>query len=279
MKSLISTDWLDNEIGANDLVILDATQHVLEPERDSMEEYQHSHIPTSQFFDLTNLIDERSNVPKAFPRREQLVAELARCGAGPSDRIVFYDDSQVKTSARAWFICFAHGIENISILDGGKNKWRSEKRPLSNSPEKPEQKALFSLPSAKRLFFKRDVLENIESKAAQLIDARSHRRFAGLENEIQGRSTGHIPFSSNLPFTMLFNEDGTYKSLDKLQAAFNQIGSEKDKPIITTCGSGVTACVLLFALHLIGYENTMLYDGSWLDWSLDEETPKVRFSA
>ena len=143
---------------------------------------------------------------------------------------------------------------------------------------KARAKAMFSLPSAKRLFFKRDVLENIESKAAQLIDARSHRRFAGLENEIQGRSTGHIPFSSNLPFTMLFNEDGTYKSLDKLQEAFNQIGSEKDKPIITTCGSGVTACVLLFALHLIGYENTMLYDGSWLDWSLDEETPKVRFS-
>ena len=276
MDSLVSTEWLAAELGAADLIVLDATRHLPDAGRDAGQEFLDGHIPGARFFDLTRLVDQTSDVPQALPRPEQLTAELARLGADRSSRIVFYDDSAVKTAARAWFLCRAHGLENVAILDGGIAKWKAEDRLLEAGEPQIEPKPHFVLPEPDRIRFKRDMLANIQNKAAQVLDARDAGRFSGTtEDTVHGQPTGHIPGSCNLHFAALFNDDGTYKSREELTQALGQAGIAPDRSVITTCGSGVTACVLLFALHLTGRDDTALYDGSWLDWGSDPDTPNA----
>jgi len=275
MDSLVSTEWLAGELHANDLAVIDATWHLSGAARDAQAEYRDRHIPGARFFDLTRLVDETSEVPQALPRAEQLAAELAHCGAGRTSRIVFYDDSAIRTSARAWFLCHAHGIENVAILDGGLTKWRTEGRALESGVAPIRHVKHFGLPEPERIRFKKDLLANIESEIAQVLDARDAGRFSGAAiDEIHGQPTGHIPGSRNLPFATLFSADGTYKPLNELRQALAEAGVTHEKPVIATCGSGITACVLLFAIHLTGCDDTALYDGSWLDWSSDPSTPK-----
>lgn len=279
MDSLVSTQWLADHLGDADLIILDASRHLPAAERDAKAEFAQAHIPGARFFDLAALVDDTSDVPQALPRPEQLAMELARCGAGPQSRIVFYDDSAVKTSARAWFLCRAHGLTNVAILDGGLAKWKAEGRALESGEAKVQRAQAFSLPSPDRIRFKSDMLANIESCDAQVLDARDKGRFSGTTiDDVHGQPTGHIPGSCNLPFGQLFREDGTFKPADELRNAFADAGIDADQPVVTTCGSGVTACVLLFALHLAGRDDTALYDGSWLDWGSDPHTPKATVS-
>lgn len=279
MDSLVSTQWLADHLGDADLLILDASRHLPAAERDAKAEFAQAHIPGARFFDLAALVDDTSDVPQALPRPEQLAMELARCGAGPQSRIVFYDDSAVKTSARAWFLCRAHGLTNVAILDGGLAKWKAEGRAFENGEAKVERAQAFSLPSPDRIRFKSDMLANIESCDAQVLDARDKGRFSGTTiDDVHGQPTGHIPGSCNLPFGQLFRDDGTFRPIDELRNAFADAGIDADQPVVTTCGSGVTACVLLFALHLAGRDDTALYDGSWLDWGSDPHTPKATVS-
>ncbi len=279
MDSLVSTEWLASNLGATDLVLLDSSRHLPAAERDALAEFAAAHIPGARFFDLAALVDDTSDVPQALPRPEQLAIELARCGARPTSRIVFYDDSAVKTAARAWFLCHAHGLANVAILDGGIAKWKAEGRALESGEPQIQRAQSFSLPAPDQIRFKRDVMENLDSCAEQVLDARDAGRFTGtIVDTIHGQPTGHIPGSCNLPYGHLFREDGTYKSPDELRGALADVGIHADRPVVTTCGSGVTACVLLFALHLIGREDTALYDGSWLDWGSDPATPKATVS-
>lgn len=279
MDSLVSTQWLADQLGSEDLVVLDASLHLPAAGRDAAEEFAAAHIPGARFFNLAGLVDDTSDVPQAFPRPEQLAMELARCGASPGSRIVFYDDSAVKTAARAWFLCRAHGLGDVAILDGGLGKWKAEGRELESGGAKPVRAQSFSLPAPDRMRFKSDMLANIESCDAQVFDARDKGRFTGTTiDTVHGQPTGHIPGSCNLPFATLFNEDGTFKPNEELREAFGDAGLDRDRPIVTTCGSGVTACVLLFALHLLGRDDTALYDGSWLDWGSDPRTPKATVS-
>ncbi|NNF93257.1 MAG: sulfurtransferase [Altererythrobacter sp.] len=280
MDSLVSTEWLAAELGAADLIVLDASRHLPGADRDAGKEFLEGHIPGARFFDLTRLVDETSDVPQALPRPEQLTAELARLGADRSSRIVFYDDSAVKTAARAWFLCRAHGLKNVAILDGGIAKWKVENRPLETGERDIEARPRFVLPEPDRIRFKRDMLANISSEAAQVLDARDAGRFSGTtQDAVHGQPAGHIPGSYNLHYAALFNEDGTYKAREELTKALGQAGITPDKPVITTCGSGVTACALLFALHLTGRDDTALYDGSWLDWGSDPDIPNATVKA
>lgn len=279
MNSLVSTEWLARQLGAADLVLLDASRHLPAAGRDAQAEFAEGHIPGARFFDLARLVDDTSEVPQALPRPEQLAMELARCGASPSVRIVFYDDSAVKTAARGWFLCRAHGLTNVAILDGGLAKWKAEGRPVESGAPAMARAASFSLPAPLRIRFKADMLANIDSCAEQVLDARDAGRFTGTTvDTVHGQPTGHIPGSCNLPFMTLFRDDGTYRSPDELRSALADVGIDQDRPVVTTCGSGVTACVLLFALHLIGRDDTSLYDGSWLDWGSDPTTPKATVS-
>ncbi len=269
MDSLVSTSWLASELGSPDLVILDASLHLPAAARDAAAEFAESHIPGARFFDLTQLTDKTSDVPAAHPRPEQLAQALAALGVTANSRIVIYDDSMVKTAARAWFLLHAHGIENAAILDGGIAKWRSEGRAVENGMPAPVTAEPMTLTAPTRIRYKAEMLANLDSGEAQILDARDAARFAG-----EVADGGHIPGSCNLPFPKLFNADGTYKVPVDLSTELEAAGITAGKPVTATCGSGVTACVLLFALHLTGRSDTALYDGSWSEWGSDPATPK-----
>lgn len=280
MKSLVSTEWLAAHLDDSDCVILDASSHLPTAERNAAEEFAKAHIPGARFLDLASLTDKDSPVPSALARGDQVAQRLAELGVGQDSTVILYDDSAVKTSARAWFNLQMHGVKACAILDGGLGKWRSEGRELEQG-EPSKTAAAFtpeSGPGAVRS--KADMLTNCESRSEQVLDARDARRFNGETPDFRaGIASGHIPGSRNLPFTEVYNEDGTFKSTEDLRKVFEEAGIDLSRALITTCGSGVTASVLLFAAHLIGKDDVALYDGSWSEWAADPETPKTTGAA
>jgi thiosulfate/3-mercaptopyruvate sulfurtransferase len=278
LSSLVSTEWLAARLGEPDLVVLDASRHLPAAGRDPRAEFMAGHIPGARFLDLANLTDTASPVPAALPTFQQVFFRMADEGAGRLDRIVLYDDSALRTSARAWFILTAFGFPAVAILDGGLQKWRAEQRPLRRF--EPVPTAGVTVPrewdvAPTRVRYKADMLANLASKAEQVLDARGADRVFGTGiDPVHGGQNGRIPGSLNLPFGEVFNADGTFKSPEDLRAAFAAAGVDLARPVVTTCGSGLTASVLLFALHLIGKHDTALYDGSWQEWEADPAAPK-----
>ncbi|MEM9500732.1 MAG: sulfurtransferase [Pseudomonadota bacterium] len=273
--SLVSTQWLEDHLGTPGLLVLDASRHLPQTGRDPSAEYKSSHVPGALFLDLESLVDTTSDVPQALPSPTQLAQRLAELGVDPNDRIVLYDDSAVKSSARAWFTLVAHGIEAVAILDGGLAKWREEERPLEGGATEPTTVECCTLPVADRVRTKADLLAQLGAPTEQILDARSADRVFGTGTDpVHGGDNGRIPGTLNLPFGAVFKPDGTYKDADELRQAFANAGVDLSRPVVTTCGSGLTASVLLFALHLIGHDNSALYDGSWMEWSADPDTPK-----
>ena len=274
---LVSTEWLAANLSAPGLAILDASHHLPAAGRDAAAEFAAAHIPGAQFLGLASLIDERSSVPQALPRPDQLAARLGLLGVEPGNTIILYDDSAIRTAARAWFMLTACGWGTVAILDGGLAKWRSEGHPVAINAPDIAPTAPASLTPARRVRSKAQMLANIDTAAEQVLDARSADRVYGTGiDPVHGGQNGRIPGALNLPFTEVLNPDGTYKSPDNLRAAFTAAGIDLSRPVTTTCGSGVTASVLLFALHLIGKRDTALYDGSWSEWSADPATPKLQ---
>ncbi|MEM8759093.1 MAG: sulfurtransferase [Pseudomonadota bacterium] len=277
MEILVSSEWLAGELGASDLVILDASRHLLDAGRDALGEFKVGHIPGARFLDLASLTDTGSSVPAALPDAAQLSERLATLGVAPDSRIVLYDDSAVKTASRAWFTLKAHGIDRVAILDGGLAKWRNEGRPLETGSSKITATQAVPLADADGVRTKADMLANIDTQREQVLDARSADRVFGSGiDPVHGGENGRIPGALNLPFGKVFAADGTFKSPDDLRAAFESAGLDMDKPVVTTCGSGVTAAVLLFALRLTSKDDVALYDGSWMEWNADPDTPKAQ---
>ena len=276
MDNLVSTAWLAERLGEPNLVVIDASSHLLDAGRNARQEFEHAHIPGARFLDLETLKDPASPVPAALPTAEQFAARMAEIGVSTGDRVVIYDDSAVKTSARAWFICRMYGVSEVAILDGGAAKWRAEGRPLEQGPVAPARGRFTAGTGAGAVRSKAEVLANVASAAEQVLDARGTGRFTGAEPEPRpGMASGHIPGSRNLPFGRMLKPDGTFRDEAGLRAAFAEAGIDLDKPVVTTCGSGVTAAVLLFALHLLGKDDVALYDGSWSEWGADPATPKA----
>lgn len=276
MDSLVSTDWLAGELGAGDLVVLDASAHLPATGRDARADFEAGHIPGARFLDLASLKDTGSPVPNALPTAEQFAARMGALGVSPTDRVVLYDDSAVKTAARAWFMVRMNGMPAVAILDGGFGKWKAEGRPLESGAT-ASAPAGHPAPDAdwSRVRAKPDMLANLDSRAEQVLDARDAGRFSGeTADTVHNLAGGHIPGSRNLPFVQLFRPDGTFKDADALRGAFEDAGIDLARPIVTTCGSGVTASSLLFALHLLGHDDGALYDGSWSEWGADPATPK-----
>lgn len=280
--SLVSTDWLADNHLSPDLVVLDASRHLPTAGRDPKAEFEAEHIPGARFLDLASLTDTTSSVPAALPNANQVAERLASLGVKQGDRIVLYDDSAVKTSARAWFALIAHGVTSVALLDGGLGKWRAEGRPVESEaseidPAAPMPLANPALAKPANLRTKADMLANLESKAEQVLDARgADRVFGSGIDPVHGGQNGRIPGARNVPFGKVFDEDGTFKTPEELRAVFTAAGVDLNAPVITTCGSGVTASVLLFALHLAGLHDTALYDGSWQEWEADPGTPKAQ---
>lgn len=276
MDSLVSTEWLANEMGASDLRIVDCSKHLPAANRDALAEYEAGHIPGAVFMDLGDLVDTNAPVENTLPPAEKFASRMQSLGLGDGSRIVLYDDSAVKTSARAWFMLKMFGAHDVAILDGGLAKWKAEGRPLATGRETLRHRHFTVWRDDKQVRAKEDILANLESRAEQVIDARGAARWSGAEADPRPNiACGHIPGSANVPYTTLYNADGTFKPKAELKAAFEAAGVDLSKPIVTSCGSGVTACVLLFALHLLGKEDTALYDGSWTEWGADPDTPKA----
>ena len=274
MDSLVSTDWLGDHLGDAGLVVLDASAHLPEAERDPRAEYAAAHIPGARFLDLATLIDPDSPVPSAVPTGEQFAARMEALGVNTGDRLVIYDDSAVKTSARAWFIARMHGAE-AAILDGGLGKWRAEGRPLEAGMPEAARGSYQATRGLGTVRGKAEMLANLGKKREQVVDARGRARFSGEEGDFRpGVAEGHIPGSRNLPFGLLLNDDGTFRDEKDLGRAFAEAGVDIDQPVVTTCGGGVTAAVLLFALDRLGKSDIALYDGSWSEWGADPGTPK-----
>ncbi|MDT8280790.1 MAG: sulfurtransferase [Erythrobacter sp.] len=277
IPDLVPVQWLAARGPSAGLAIIDASYHLPAAGRDAAAEFAAGHIPGARFLDMASLVDKQSDVPQALPRPDQLAARLGQLGVRQGDTIILYDDSAIRTSARAWFMLSSCGWENVAILDGGLARWRAEGRALEIgtpeiSPAPPPR-----LAPARAVRSKAQMLANLDAQAEQVLDARSADRVFGSGiDPVHGGPNGRIPGARNLPFTEVLNSDGTYKSPEELRAAFAAAGVDLARPVITTCGSGVTASVLLFALHLIGKHDTALYDGSWSEWGADPDTPKAQ---
>lgn len=275
-SALVSAKWLAANLAGPGLVVLDASHHLPAAGRDAAAEFAAAHIPGARFLDLASLYDAGSAVPYAFPTPDQIAQRLAQLGVGPDDAIVLYDDSALRSSARAWFVLAASGRGNVGILDGGLGKWRAGDLPLESGTPAFTPAAPASLAAPVRVRSKADMLANLDSGAEQVLDARAADRVYGSGiDPVHGGPNGRIPGARNLPFTEVLNPDGTFKSPEALRAAFAAAGIDLTQPLTTSCGSGVTASVLLFALHLIGVDRAALYDGSWSEWSADPDTPKA----
>lgn len=272
MDALVSTDWLERELGAPDLRVVDATW-LMDGEGDAAAAFEQAHIPGAVFMDLRELADTSTSVPNMLPPAEKFASRMQSLGLGDGSRIVVYDQSPYKTAARAWWMLRTFGAHDVAILDGGLASWRAESRPVESGKPSVRHRHFTAWHDAKGVRTLDQMKANVGSKAEQVVDARSADRFAGQAIERQGVQPGHIPGSRNLPYDRLFNADGTYKRDDALRQAFVDAGVDLDKPIVTSCGSGITASVLLFGLHLLG-KNAALYDGSWSEWGADPSTPK-----
>ena len=274
MDSLVSTDWLAERLGEPGLVVLDASAHLPDAGRDPRAEFEAAHIPGARFLDLPTLTDPDSPVPSAVPTGEQFAARMEMLGVNTGDRLVVYDDSVVKTSARAWFIARMHGAE-AAILDGGLGKWRAEGRAVESGMPEVARGSFTPERGLGTVRGKAEMLANLGKKREQVVDARGRARFTGEEGDFRpGVAEGHIPGSRNLPFGLLLADDGTFRDDKDLGRAFAEAGVDLGEPVVTTCGSGVTAAVLLFALDRLGKADVALYDGSWSEWGADPGTPK-----
>lgn len=272
MDALVSTDWLDKEIGSPDLRVVDATW-LMPGEGDAATAFEQAHIPGAVFMDLAELADSGTSVPNMLPPAEKFASRMQSLGLGDGSRIVVYDQSPYKSSARAWWMLRTFGAHDVAILDGGFAKWRAEARATESGKPSVRHRHFTAWNDAKTVRTIDQMKANVGARTEQVLDARGPQRFAGTAMERQGVQPGHIPGSRNLPYDQLLNADGTFKTGEALRQAFTDAGIDMDKPIVTTCGSGMTAAVLVFGLHLLG-KDAALYDGSWSEWGADPSTPK-----
>jgi thiosulfate/3-mercaptopyruvate sulfurtransferase len=273
-KILVSTDWLAEHMKDPDLRILDASTYLPGVDRDGRTEYDAVHIPGARFFDIDDVSDGRSDLPHMVPPIEKFMSRVRAMGVGDGHQIVVYDGSGLFSAARVWWLFRLMGQNNIAVLDGGLPKWIAEGREVEDlAPVIRDRHMTVRFQNQ----MVRDVTQvSSASKlgTSQIVDARAAARFRGEAPEPrEGLRAGHIPNSRNVPFTDLLNDDKTMKTPDQTRGIFESAGVDLKRPIITTCGSGVTAAVLGLALERMGYDMWSLYDGSWAEWGMFPTVP------
>ncbi|WP_272009526.1 3-mercaptopyruvate sulfurtransferase [Roseovarius sp. ZX-A-9] len=273
-KTLVSTDWLGAHLKDPDLRILDGSWYLPGTDRDAKAEYDAAHIPGARFFDIDDISDSRSALPHMAPTTEKFMSRLRAMGVGDGHQVVVYDGAGLFSAARIWWLFKLMGQQNIAVLDGGFPKWQAENRPVEDMPPLIRDRHM----TVRR---QNHLVKDVTQVAAAsklgdytILDARSAARFRGEAPEPrEGLRSGHIPGSKSLPYTELLNEDGTMKSADALRDILRATGVDLSKPVITTCGSGVSAAIINLSLERIGKTDHALYDGSWAEWGASPTVP------
>lgn len=273
MDGLLSTETLAGMLGAEDLLVLDATYTSTIPgaaKQDPRAEFEAGHIPGARLLDLDTLVDAENPLPSTLPTRPVFEARMAQLGVTAATRIVLYDNSPHHTSCRAWWVLRMFGVK-AAILDGTIGHWRAEGRPVETGPHTAAPSSFTAGTPVAQI----RTLADMRTTTEQIVDARSAARFTGEEPDPRPEcAAGHMPGAKNIPYGRFFDSDGHWKTPDAIRTVFDAAGLDLTQPLVATCGSGITASVIVFAAHLLGHE-IALYDGSWTEWGAQADTAKV----
>ncbi|MCK8785247.1 rhodanese-like domain-containing protein [Roseomonas sp. NAR14] len=274
---LVSTEWLAGELGKPDLVVFDCTFYLPTEKRDAPAEFRDAHIPGARFFDIEEIADPESDLPHMLPTAARFQKLVRALGVSASSRVVFYDQKGIFSVARGWWMLRLFGHDAVAVLDGGLPKWRAEGRPVESGEPAPAQPGdLVADFRATRLRGIGDMKAIVADGSALVLDARGKGRFDGTAPEPRpGLPAGHMPGAASVPFTDLLAPDQTLLPPAALRARFAAAGVDGTRPVVTSCGTGVSACVLTLGLARAGLPEGAVYDGSWTEWAGRPETPKV----
>lgn len=273
-KTLVSTTWLAEHLQDPDLRILDGTWFMPADERDPKAEYDAEHIPGARFFDIDDISEQRSDLPHMAPPVEKFMSRLRQMGVGDGHQVVVYDRHGVFSACRVWWLFRLMGQTHVAVLDGGLPKWMAEGRPTEDLPPMIRDRHMTVRREAQRVKDVTQVASASKLGDFEILDARAPERFRGnVAEPREGLRSGHIPGSKNIFYKSLLNDDGTMKDVDALRQVFDGAGVDMNKPVITSCGSGISAAVINLALERIGKLDHSLYDGSWAEWGAFPTVP------
>jgi thiosulfate/3-mercaptopyruvate sulfurtransferase len=275
MSNLVSTEWLAGHL--SDVRVVDASWYMPDEKRNPAREFETGHIPGAVFFDIDAIADHTTDLPHMLPAPDEFSKAVGALGIGDGETVIVYDGTGIFSAPRVWWTLKAMGHRDVKVLDGGFPKWKREGRAVETGPAKPAPKffTAFAKPAIVRDL--NAVMDIVKDRTAQMVDARSASRFLAQEPEPRaGVRGGHMPGARNVHYRALLTADGTLKPREELRAAFEQAGVDLHNPIVTTCGSGLSAAVLMLALDEIGARDAALYDGSWTEWGGRVDTPVVR---
>jgi len=268
-RTLVSTEWLAAHMRDPDLRVLDASFYLPDAGRHAKAEFDAAHIPGARFFDIDDISDHRSDLPHMAPPVEKFMSRLRKLGVGDGHQVVIYDGAGLFSAARVWWLFRLMGKADVAVLDGGLPKWRAEGREIEDLPSVIRDRHMTVQRQAAMVRDVTQVARAAKLADHEIVDARSPERFSGSVPEPRaGLRAGHIPGSKNVHYATLLNADGTMKDTDALRGAFERAGVDLSKPVITTCGSGITAAILNLALARMGKTDQSLYDGSWAEWGM-----------
>ncbi len=273
--ALVSTEWLADHLSAPDVRVVDASWYLPAMERDAKSEFAAQHIPGAVFFDIDEIADTEDPLPHMLPSPEKFSSRMRGLGLGDGARIVVYDGFGLLSAPRVWWMFRFFGHDDVAVLNGGLPKWLAENRPVASKPSRVQEQHFTSRMNGFILRNFTQMNANLTSRREQVLDARPAGRFAGTADEPRaGLKSGHIPGSLSLPFDEIVDpKDKTVLPAKALRAKLEKAGIDLAKPVVTTCGSGVTAAGLALALHLIGHRDVAVYDGSWSEWGAATDAP------
>ena len=274
-EALVGTEWLAAYLDDPHVRVVDSSFKLPGITPTAREDYDRGHIPGTVFFDIDDIAEPGTSLPHMIPSPELFARKMEGLGIGDDDRIIVYDSAGLSSAGRAWWMLRLFGHRNVALLDGGLPQWKADGRPLETAVPNPPLRRFTARFDPALVRDKHALLGNLATGREQVVDARAAGRFAGVAEETRpGLRRGHIPGSRNLPYDRVTDpQTHRLRDAEALSELFRDAGVALDRPIVTSCGSGVTACALAFALHLIGHPGAAVYDGSWSEWGLPGDTP------